>query len=68
MPKDWYNILESHKNVRLQLEPENPVDENAIAIYSEFDIKLGYVPRFYSSGISALLMNGMSPNLALVGG
>ncbi|WP_312124668.1 HIRAN domain-containing protein [Lysinibacillus boronitolerans] len=63
LPENWYDILKSHKNVRLQLEPENPVDENAIAIYSEFDVKLGYVPRFYSSGISALLMSGMSPNI-----
>lgn len=65
LPQNWSEILKSHKKIFLKLEPENPIDENAIAIYTEFNIKLGYVPRFYASGISALIKNGMEPKVSI---
>ncbi|MED3797345.1 HIRAN domain-containing protein [Lysinibacillus capsici] len=65
LPQNWFEVLKSNKKVILKLEPENPVDENAIAIYTGFNIKLGYVPRFYASGISALINNGMSPKISV---
>lgn len=63
LPQYWFEVLRSYKKVILKLEPENPVDENAIAIYTGFNIKLGYVPRFYATGISALIDNGMLPKI-----
>lgn len=65
LPENWVEILKSHNKVNLRLEPENPIDKNAVAIYTDFDIKLGYVPRFYASGIAALLNNNMTPDLKI---
>lgn len=65
LPQNWFEILKSYKNVVLKLEPENRVDENAIAIYTGFNIKLGYVPRFYAPGISALMTNRLSPEITV---
>lgn len=65
LPENWPEILKSHKKVKLHLEPNNIVDNNAVAIYTDFDIKLGYVPRFYASGIAALLNNNMMPTLKI---
>ncbi|QMT17433.1 HIRAN domain-containing protein [Planococcus maritimus] len=65
LPENWPDILKTNKKIKLQLEPDNPVDENAVAIYTDFGIKLGYVPRFYASGIAALLNNQMIPDLKI---
>lgn len=61
LPEKWYEILEASNTVDLKLEPENPVDENAVAIYTTQKNKLGYIPRFYATGISALLTYGLQP-------
>lgn len=41
--------------VRLECEPENIKDKNAVAVYDMKNQKLGYIPRYYSEGISQLL-------------
>lgn len=65
LPSNWADILKSFNKVELKLETENPVDKNAVAVYTNINIKLGYVPRFYATGISALLKNGIEPVLEI---
>lgn len=55
LPYNWADILRSTNEIYLKLEPDNIVDKNAIAVYGGWGIKLGYVPRFYTTGLSALL-------------
>ena len=43
--------------VRLQAEPDNPYDSDAIAVYYE-DFKLGYIPRVKNDVLSVLLAFG----------
>ncbi|WP_343031819.1 HIRAN domain-containing protein [Secundilactobacillus folii] len=43
--------------VQLVLEPDNPYDPQAIAIYFK-DVKLGYVPRYQNDLLSKLLFYG----------
>lgn len=61
LPQNWSAILKENSKVKLKLEPENPVDLNAIAIYTEDGIKLGYVPRFYASWISKQIEDNLEP-------
>ena len=53
-------IAELKENMLLELspEPENPYDQNAVAILFEGE-KIGYVPREYSAYISSLLQQGI---------
>jgi hypothetical protein len=44
-------------SVRLEPEPDNPYDPEAVAIYHE-DSKLGYIPKAKNSEISVLLYFG----------
>lgn len=41
----------------LQREPDNKYDNNAVQMYDVFGNLLGYVPRYYSEGVSMLLKN-----------
>ena len=43
--------------VNLKLEPDNPYDPNAVAVYYE-DTKLGFIPRVKNHTISQLLHFG----------
>lgn len=61
LPENWAEIIRSFNKLELKLEPENHVDKNAVAVYTALNIKLGYVPRFYTTGISALIENGANP-------
>ncbi|MFD1040196.1 HIRAN domain-containing protein [Virgibacillus byunsanensis] len=61
LPKNWPQLLKTIKTVTLVQEPENSYDPNAVAIYTETGVKLGYIPGFYSKGVFALLENGASP-------
>ncbi|MFE3576575.1 HIRAN domain-containing protein [Lysinibacillus sp. NPDC059133] len=63
LPTNWADIVKMTNRVYLQAEPENPVDKNAIAIYAGMGTKLGFVPRFYATGISALLKRGLQPTI-----
>lgn len=49
-------VLEGEE-LLLELEPDNVMDCNAIKILNKNNIHLGYVPRFYSEGITELLKN-----------
>lgn len=40
--------------VKLVLEPENAKDKNAVAVYSNENVKIGYIPRYYSEGVTNL--------------
>ena len=63
LPENWPEIIRSFNCVELKPEPENLVDKNAIAVYTALNIKLGYIPRFYAQGISALIENGAKPSI-----
>lgn len=63
LPSNWREIIETTNIITLKLEPENPVDHNAIAVYTGMGIKLGFVPRFYATAISALIKRDMKPIL-----
>lgn len=65
LPENWHEILRSFQTIVLKPEPNNVIDTNAIAIYTALDIKLGFVPRFYATGISALLAMGMKPKVTI---
>lgn len=55
LPSNWKEIVETTNIITLKLEPDNPIDKNAVAVYTAMGIKLGYVPRFYTTAISALM-------------
>lgn len=63
LPPNWKEILETTNIIKLKLEPENLVDQNAVAVYTGMNIKLGFVPRFYATAITALIKRGLKPNL-----
>lgn len=60
-PELWSKWLEIKGTLQLKREPENNNDPNAVKICTNEGKLLGYVPRFYSKGISALLENGANP-------
>ena len=49
--------LKAGKKLDLVAEPDNPVDEDAIAIYRK-NVKLGYVPREYNALLAQLFNFG----------
>lgn len=49
--------LKVGQKLRLKMEPDNPIDPNAIAIYRK-DIKLGYIPHDQNAAISQLMFFG----------
>jgi len=49
------NIVTRGDEVKLQMEEGNSYDEHAVQILTLSDELIGYVPRFYSSGIAELL-------------
>ncbi|MFF5996031.1 HIRAN domain-containing protein [Lysinibacillus sp. KU-BSD001] len=63
LPSNWMDIVKTTNKIYLKLEPENPVDYNAIAVYAGMGTKLGFVPRFYTTAISALMNRGMEIKL-----
>lgn len=63
LPDNWVNTITIGENLILKPEPQNPVDNNAIAIYTENDLQLGYVPRFYTTSLSILLKNKLKPKV-----
>lgn len=48
LPSNWSDIVKSTNKLYLQLEPENIVDKDAIAVYAGMGTKIGYVLRFYA--------------------
>lgn len=65
LPHNWADILRTTNRVYLKLEPENPVDKNAIAIYGGLGSKLGYVPRFYATGLAAILSRNIQTTVKI---
>lgn len=61
LPNNWKEIIETTNIITLKLEPENPIDNNAVAVYTGTGIKLGLVPRFYATAISALIKRDLTP-------
>ena len=53
------NSLEVNRGdeVFFKREPENPHDKNAVQILDKSNVLLGYVPRYYSSGVTELIIN-----------
>ncbi|MEE0712985.1 MAG: HIRAN domain-containing protein [Blautia sp.] len=44
--------------VFLRKEPDNTYDQNAVQFLDNYGNVLGYMPRYYSKGVSELLVNG----------
>jgi len=61
LPSNWTKILQTFKTVILKQEKDNVHDSNAVAIYTQTGLKLGYIPAFYAIGVSALIENGATP-------
>jgi len=61
LPKEWSSWLSINSPLKLQKEPTNPKDPNAVAVYTRGGNHLGYVPAFYSKAISSLLEMGEEP-------
>jgi hypothetical protein len=51
--------------VELRLEPDNPADENAIAVYNAGGMQLGYITSVRAVRISAVLRDGRELQAAL---
>ena len=49
--------LSVNDSLRLQREPENPYDRQAVAVYRD-DFKLGYVPRAANTAVSQMMDRG----------
>lgn len=47
-------------DVILQLEPENEHDKYAVAVRTQHGEMLGYIPRYYSEGVSDRLARGLT--------
>ena len=58
--KEREQAIKVAENDKLQMktEPDNKVDEFAIALYNSENQKLGYIPRYYSRGITELINQG----------
>jgi HipA-like protein len=52
------NVFVSMK-LKLECEPENKYDENAVKVLNDRGEYLGYIPRYYSEGTSRRLNSGM---------
>lgn len=50
--------VKMNENLNLVLEPENNQDINAIKVFNSDRIHIGYVPRYFSAGITELLRKG----------
>jgi len=46
------------ESLQLVLEPENEYDKNAIRILNGNNVYIGYIPRYYSEGITELINKG----------
>ena len=44
----------------LEAEPDNPYDKYAVKVISAQNVLLGYIPRYYSEGVSTRLNNNMT--------
>lgn len=53
--KQKAKLLSSGDTLRLKREYNNPVDKHAIAIYSNDNYQLGYIPAYLAEGVSNLL-------------
>ena len=53
------------KTVYLREEPENSKDPNAVAVYTESEHHIGYVPKEYASGIKKLIIQGLELNCTI---
>lgn len=47
--------LNPNDELVLKLEPDNKFDSNAVEIYNSDNIKLGYIPRYYSSQVAKMM-------------
>ena len=54
---DAVNQLKLGAEVHLEIEPDNPHDSSAVAIYFE-TTKIGYVPKTYNKELSTFLFFG----------
>lgn len=50
--------LQKDETLILKREPENRNDANAVAVYTNAQKLIGYIPRYYSEAISTILQNG----------
>jgi len=51
-------LCETGDPVELRLEPDNPADENAVAVYNSGGMQLGYLTSVRAVRISAVLREG----------
>ena len=54
------NVVNAGDELELVLEPENPVDKFAVALYTHSGDKVGFVPTYYSGQITHRLNMGMT--------
>jgi hypothetical protein len=54
---DWIAKLAPGQRLRVEREPNNPYDDNAIAVYI-FQQKLGYFPRGFAAEVAPLMDAG----------
>lgn len=47
--------LHPNDELVLKLEPDNKFDSNAVEIFNSDNIKLGYIPRYYSSQVAKMM-------------
>lgn len=64
LPENWPTWLRVGDTVKLKHEKENPVDpNNAVGVFTHNGKRLGYVPRFYSKAITAILAADIEPHV-----
>jgi len=52
------NLCRPGEPIELRLEPKNPADENAVAVYSERGIQLGYLTAERAPWIGGMMRQG----------
>src|SRR5690625_3032938 len=64
LPKEWYKIISMNEQLIAVHEPHSK-DVNAIQLWTENDLFLGYVPAIYSKAIRSLLDRSIQLKLTL---
>lgn len=58
--------LEIGENLKIQLEPDNPVDSRALKILTNDDCKIGYTPRYLITDLSNAVKSQQVKSLSII--
>lgn len=63
LPENWHTLIQIGEKLKLEPEPNNEFDANAVKILTQNNVHLGYVPGVYAKAINALLERGLTTEI-----